>query len=254
MTTASYSARRGRVCRPSFSASVRSGGRASSVPSARRSSGRLRIGRSAPPHAASAFAASGRTQSCAIWLRARSGARRRTPGSQRSPSSATCAFGACIATPCRPPMRSRASAPSFSATSGAAAGDGEVVLRLDAHHARRLRGPVGAGERRRERQRHLAEDLAGRAPAERALDAVERLDDLDPARQHGEERALAALVDGELAGAQAHVGGGPHQPLERALGQVENSGTARTSSIVSMNPVLRRSPAIGRIGRRRLLR
>jgi hypothetical protein len=37
-------------------------------------------------------------------------------------------------------------------------------------------------------------------------------------------------------------------------GSVENSGTARTSSIVSMNPVLRRSPAIGRIGRRRLLR
>jgi hypothetical protein len=58
-------------------------------------------------------------------------------------------------------------------------GDGEIVMRLHAHHARGLRRAVCAGEGRGERQRHLAEDAPGQAPAQRALDAVEALDHLD---------------------------------------------------------------------------
>ena len=72
--------------------------------------------------------------------------------------------------------------------------DGVVVLRLDPQHARLLSGAEPDGEHGPERQRHLAEDVAGRALADDPLDSVHELDRLDPALEHGEERALAALV------------------------------------------------------------
>ena len=51
------------------------------------------------------------------------------------------------------------------------------------------------------------------------------LDDLDLAGEHGEERALSALVDGEFSGAEVQVGGGAGQPLDfgrRQVGEQRN--------------------------------
>ena len=59
----------------------------------------------------------------------------------------------------------------------------------------------------------------GQALAEHALDAVDELDDLDPALEHGEERALLALVHRVLTGGETDVRAGPREPL--AVGRRE---------------------------------
>jgi hypothetical protein len=56
-------------------------------------------------------------------------------------------------------------------------GERVVALRIHAHDARGLRGPIRARKRRTQRKRHFAEDGARQTPAQCALDAVERLDD-----------------------------------------------------------------------------
>ena len=68
-------------------------------------------------------------------------------------------------------------------------GDRVVVVRLDAHHARRLRCTESDREHGAERDRHLAEEVAGVALADDARDAVDELDRLDAALEQGEERA-----------------------------------------------------------------
>ena len=110
-------------------------------------------------------------------------------------------------------MRSRASAPTFIATSGADGGEHVVVPGLDLHHARRLRRSEAAGERRAERDRHLAEDRAGQPLTEHALDPVHDLDGLDPAFEHGEQRALLAFVHRVFTGRQADIRAAPRQAL-----------------------------------------
>jgi hypothetical protein len=81
-----------------------------------------------------------------------------------------------------------------------------VVVRIDPHDARRLGSAEADGEHRAESDRHLAEDLAGMADADRPGDAVDMLDRLDLAGEHREQRALAALVGGVLAGSELDVG------------------------------------------------
>ena len=241
MTTASYSGRRGRVCRPSVSASARASAaraacrRRGAAPAGRPSAGR------APGQAASASGASGVDPVVGDLV-----AREKAPqvAAARVPAVAE-------DRDLRPwaPARDALQAADALAREradlfgdlGRRRGDGVVMLRLDAHDARRLGGAIAAGKRRREGQRHLAEDRAGQAPAERALDAVELLHHLELAREHREERALAAFVNRELAGARGMSARGPHQALELALGSVANSGMARTSSIVSMDPNLPRA-------------
>ena len=56
--------------------------------------------------------------------------------------------------------------------------------------------------------------VPGSAPAERALDPVDRLDDLDLAGENGEERALSALVNGEFSGSEMDVGGRVGETLQ----------------------------------------
>jgi hypothetical protein len=219
ITTASYSASRGRVCRPSRSASVRRVGRDNSVSSARRTAGRLATAGSSPRQAPPALGASGRTQSCAIWLRARKAAQRAAGRIPAVAADGDLGLG-CL----RRHALQAADALARQRTEllgdlGRRRGDGEILVRLDAHHARRIGGAIGARKRRREGQRHLAEDRAGQAPAERALDAVELLHHLELSRQHREEGTLSAFVDRELAGAQGDVGRGAHQALELALRQ-----------------------------------
>ena len=92
-----------------------------------------------------------------------------------------------------------------------------VVAGLDAHDPGRLRGAKADGEHRSERDRHLAEDVPGLALADDALDPVDELDRFDAALEHGEERALAALVRRVLARHQADVSSRPSKPLAVAL-------------------------------------
>jgi len=92
--------------------------------------------------------------------------------------------------------------------------DGVILLHVDTHHARGFGGAISAGKRRAEGKRHLAEDRARDAPAEPALDPVERLDDLDLAGEHDEERALATFVNGEFSRTEVEVGGGPGEALQ----------------------------------------
>jgi hypothetical protein len=97
--------------------------------------------------------------------------------------------------------------------------------RRDLHRARGLGGPVAALERGAEGDGHLAEDLAGRARADDALDAVDQLGDLDAPREHDEQRTFVALVHGVFARRQAQIGsrlGQARQFLGRHRGQEGN--------------------------------
>ena len=89
-----------------------------------------------------------------------------------------------------------------------------VVARLEAHDARGLRGAEPDGEDRAERDRHLAEGVARLPLADDALDPVDELDRLDPALQHGEQRALGALVRRVLARHEGDVRGQPRELLD----------------------------------------
>ena len=97
--------------------------------------------------------------------------------------------------------------------------DRVVVAGLEAHHARRLGGAEADREDRAQGDRHLAEDLAGVAHADDPRDPVGVLDRLDPALEHREEGALAALVGRVLARDEADVRRRAGEPL--ALGGVE---------------------------------
>ena len=91
--------------------------------------------------------------------------------------------------------------------------DRVVVLGLEPQDARGLRGAEADREHGPERDRHLAEEVAGSARAEHAVDAVHELDRFDRAADHGEERSLVALVRRVLARHEAEVGGDMGQPL-----------------------------------------
>ena len=69
--------------------------------------------------------------------------------------------------------------------------DRVVVAGLDAHDARTLARAEPHREHLAERDRHLAEDIAGLAFADHALDPVDELDGLDTPFEQAEERALA---------------------------------------------------------------
>ena len=105
--------------------------------------------------------------------------------------------------------------------------DRVVVLGLEPQDPRTLDRAVTRRERRAERDRHLAEDVAGMAVAEDALDAVEELDDLEVPVEHGEERPLVALGDCVLARLDMDVRrclGDSAKLFLRQLGEERNGG------------------------------
>ena len=83
--------------------------------------------------------------------------------------------------------------------------NGVVIRDVDPHHARGLRCTKAHREHRPEHERHLAEHVARVALAEDALDPLDEPDRLDATLEHGEERALIALVSREFAGREADV-------------------------------------------------
>ena len=105
-----------------------------------------------------------------------------------------------------------------------------VVAGLDAHDARRLRGAEPERERRPERDRHLADEVAHHPPADDGLDAVDDLDRLEPALQHREQRSLVARVHQVLPGQDPDVGGEPCEP--RPLGGPEVREELDTGDLV----------------------
>ena len=80
-----------------------------------------------------------------------------------------------------------------------------VLLGIDPNDTRRLRRSIAADERPTEGDRHFAEDLARKTPADRALDSVGSLGDLDPAREHHEQGTLFALVNRILSCSEVDV-------------------------------------------------
>ena len=91
--------------------------------------------------------------------------------------------------------------------------EGVVVMGLDAHDARLLGRAEPDRENRPECEWHLAEDVPGMAFADDALDPVDELDRFDATLEHGEERALGALVRRVLARHERDIGGDPGKPL-----------------------------------------
>ena len=90
----------------------------------------------------------------------------------RSPEAAA-ARPRCPAGHAAPPIRSAASLPTSRRDVRRHGRDRVVVVRLDPHHARRLRRPEADRERRPERDRHLSEDVARATLADDALDPVD---------------------------------------------------------------------------------
>ena len=92
-------------------------------------------------------------------------------------------------------------------------GHGVVVPRLDPHHSRLLRRPEPDGKHGAERDRDLAEDVAGVSLPDLRLDPVLDLDGHDAALEQREERAVVAGVRGVLAGCERDIGRRARQPL-----------------------------------------
>ena len=113
-------------------------------------------------------------------------------------------------------------------------GDRVVVARLDAQQARALRRAKAHREDRPQRDRHLAEDVAGASLADDAVHAVDRLDRLDATFQQSEQRPLVALVGGELTGHQVEVGRRLRQSLAVAASRPANTLMRPISSAVTM--------------------
>ena len=99
-------------------------------------------------------------------------------------------------------------------------GDRVVVLRLDSHHPRGLSRAEPDGKDRPQRDRNLADQLAGMALADDARDPVHEFHHLDMTLEQGEQRAPVALVRRVLAGGEVDVGGsaGEALPALRAQG------------------------------------
>ena len=72
--------------------------------------------------------------------------------------------------------------------------------------------------------------VPGSAPAQRSLDAVDQLDDLDLAGENRVERAFAALMNGEFPGGEMKVGRRLRQSLE--LGRWETREQRNRSYVI----------------------
>ena len=115
--------------------------------------------------------------------------------------------------PCNPPIRSRASSPSFTPTSGDGGRDRVVVLCRDPHEARRLGSSKTEREGGPERYRHLPDELAD-APGRRRRARSRR-----PARPSpGDLRARRTAPARHPRGSRTRParGGHPPQPARAA--------------------------------------
>ncbi len=97
---------------------------------------------------------------------------------------------------------------------GGVGSEGVVVVRLDPDHPRGLRRPEPRGMGCAERDRDLAEEVAGPSLPDHAPDAVRHPDGLDPPLEKDEQGRQIALVHRVLAGVEREVGCDTAEPLE----------------------------------------
>src|SRR4029079_5263014 len=88
-----------------------------------------------------------------------------------------------------------------------------VVPRLDPHHARLLGRAEPDGKDCAAADRHLAEDVSGKALSEDAVDTVDVPGRLDASLEHGKQRLRRALLRGVLARGETDVGCRAREPL-----------------------------------------
>ena len=101
-----------------------------------------------------------------------------------------------------------------------------VFGRLDPNDARRLGGAKAERERRRERDRHLSDQLAHTTSADDTGDPIHLRDRFQPSFEHGEQRAVVALVDDVLARHEADVRRDPSEPLALDRAEIREDGDA----------------------------
>ena len=118
--------------------------------------------------------------------------------------------------------------------------DRVVVLGLDAHDARRLGRAEAERERRAERDRHLADEIAHATSADDALDAVDEPDRLQAPLEDREQRPLVARVDRVLARQEPDVRCDPGEPFALCVAEIGKERDA--GDVVRRHHSGRRSP------------
>ena len=182
--TASYSAAAGSVARPSSSATRRSVGRTTVLPSTTRIAGQSSSAGAGRPSSSAASGASGESHLKRDLVAVEEAAQLGAGGIEAVPDDDRARRRRVGGEPCSPrgpDMRSAASLPTSFATSGAPRRRRGSRAARSAARATARRGAEADREDRPERDRHLAEELAGVALADDALDAVDELDRLDRA-------------------------------------------------------------------------
>ncbi len=98
---------------------------------------------------------------------------------------------------------------------GRRGGDGVIGPGLHLQDPRRLAGSEAGLKLRAEHERNLAEQLAGQARSNLALDAVDELDHFDCALEHDEQSRRFALIDRIFPGIEMNVRSRPRDIRER---------------------------------------
>ena len=114
--------------------------------------------------------------------------------------------------------------------------DRVVVVSRHPHDPRRHCCAEAHREHRPEHERHLAEEVPGVTLTDDALDPVDELDRLDATLEHGEQRALAALMDRVLARCEADIRRRSGELLP--LGRVESRKQRNPTDLLSRHHVL----------------
>ena len=114
-------------------------------------------------------------------------------------------------------MRSNAAAPTVAETCGGHGGERVEHLDGQLQHARRLDGPHAGGQRRTERHRDLASELAWEPDADHLLDAVHQLRQLGLSLDHDRQEPAFALVGHVLPGDEVDVLNGAGKVLQLFL-------------------------------------
>src|SRR5438094_8071988 len=123
-----------------------------------------------------------------------------------------------------------------------------IIKSLKPHEETGIGRSIIDRELRPEGDRHLAKQVALATLSYDALDPVDQLDRLNPTFEHGEERALAALVRRVLTRHEADIRRCPGKPF--ALGRTERGKDADPTDLVRSHHDRHSRRQAGSAGRR----